>query len=506
MTDTTHRTWVALIAMYVTFASSAAWTAEPKPPGAPGIGVATPGSARATITFSPPASTGGRPVTGYIVTSSLGQSVFGRNSPIAFTGLKNGMNYTFTVRAVNAAGVGPASTPSNTVVPNPQFWIEPRNKTLIGVGQTISVYSAFKDNLSSFTARYIEPTSVQWNVSPANIVTLSSDGELTGLKEGAATVTARYSSYTSQIEVRVMGTLSRKSIQVPGQGTRSFLIYSPNLDAISKSSSSRPLLLSLHGGGGSGMLQAAMSSLNELAQSQGIYVAYLEGSGFISTYNGGACCGYAQTNEIDDVAYANAVIDEVTKRFPIQTAQIFSTGFSNGGIMSHRLACAMADRLAGIAAVGGASGEFDSLGNRYYTCSNSRPIPVLHIHASNDRNYPIGGGTGDGLSRTSFYSVPSTIGDWVSRNNLKPTYVLEQVSATTRCLKYKNALDPHKPSAPVTLCLVEGTDYYDPASEIVFGGGHSWPGGVKSITSKSDVPVADFSASQYLWQFFSHAN
>jgi poly(3-hydroxybutyrate) depolymerase len=40
-------------------------------------------------------------------------------------------------------------------------------------------------------------------------------------------------------------------------------------------------------------------------------------------------------------------------------------------------------------------------------------------------------------------------------------------------------------------------------NEIVFGGGHAWPGGTRSPSAKSDVPPTDFSADSYLWRFFN---
>jgi hypothetical protein len=70
------------------------------------------------VSFAPPASDGGGPVGVYTVTASPGGgSANGTGSPITVYGLANGTGYTFTVTATSAAGAGPASAPSNAVVP-----------------------------------------------------------------------------------------------------------------------------------------------------------------------------------------------------------------------------------------------------------------------------------------------------------------------------------------------------------------------------------------------------
>jgi hypothetical protein len=97
----------------------------PTVPGAPLIGTATAGNASATITFSPPSSDGGSPVTSYTVTAADlthpahgGQTRTGKGSPLTVTGLANGDTYTLSVTAANAVGTGPRSGASSRVTPH----------------------------------------------------------------------------------------------------------------------------------------------------------------------------------------------------------------------------------------------------------------------------------------------------------------------------------------------------------------------------------------------------
>lgn len=108
-------------------------TPSPTAPGAPTNVMATSGSGSVTVSFTPSASNGGRPITSYTVTSSPGGiTATGTSSPITLTGLPYGTAYTFTVTATNAVGASVASSPSNSVAPLPIAPGAPTNVTATG--------------------------------------------------------------------------------------------------------------------------------------------------------------------------------------------------------------------------------------------------------------------------------------------------------------------------------------------------------------------------------------
>jgi len=94
------------------------FSVQPTAPGAPVIGTATAGDSEASVAFSAPANNGGTAITGYTVTAAPGgRSASGSASPLRITGLDNGIAYTFTVTATQAAGTGGPSAASNSVIP-----------------------------------------------------------------------------------------------------------------------------------------------------------------------------------------------------------------------------------------------------------------------------------------------------------------------------------------------------------------------------------------------------
>jgi len=96
-------------------------------PGAPTLVGATRGDGSATVSWQPPVTNGGLPVSSYMVVANpavatpaacMAPALTGSSRNCVFTGLANGQSYTFTVIATTAFGQSAASEPSSAVVPN----------------------------------------------------------------------------------------------------------------------------------------------------------------------------------------------------------------------------------------------------------------------------------------------------------------------------------------------------------------------------------------------------
>lgn len=87
-------------------------------PGPPRNVTATAGNGQATISWQPPSSTGGSPITSYsVIVSPGGSTCSTATTSCVVTGLTNGTPHTATVTATNSAGTGLGAT-SNTFTPS----------------------------------------------------------------------------------------------------------------------------------------------------------------------------------------------------------------------------------------------------------------------------------------------------------------------------------------------------------------------------------------------------
>lgn len=176
-----------------------------------------------------------------------------------------------------------------------------------------------------------------------------------------------------------------------------------------------PLIVLLHGYGATGFIQDALFGFNQLADDRQVLVAHPDGtldqSGKHFWNATDACCDMNHTG-VDDVAYLNAVVDDVEQTFNVDAKRVFFVGHSNGAFMSHRMACDAAGRVAGIVALAGDVWKDAS------KCNPSGPVAVLQVHGDADDTVPYDGTPAEP-------SAPDSIATWAMKNGctggLQPT-------------------------------------------------------------------------------------
>ncbi len=184
---------------------------------------------------------------------------------------------------------------------------------------------------------------------------------------------------------------------------RTYLLHVPSsYDGLS----AVPLVLVLHPFGGNGSWFEIMTGFSVKADSNNFIVVYPNGTGSPLSWNAGNCCGNAMEDNIDDVGFISALVDTISANYIIDSARIFATGFSNGSMMSYRLAAELSNKIAAIAA---ASGQMN-----LDECNPVRAVPIMHLHAMDDDVLPYEGGPS---LVYVFPSVDSVIDIWVEINN-----------------------------------------------------------------------------------------
>lgn len=246
---------------------------------------------------------------------------------------------------------------------------------------------------------------------------------------------------------------------------RNYLLHKPAVNPAKKA----PLVIALHGDAGSGKQMRKISGLNKIADREGFYVAYPDGSGWASlkpySWNSGNCCGYAQNAKVDDVSFIRELVKKLAAEYPINPKTVYVTGISNGGMMAHRLACEATGDIAAIAVV---AGSLDAA-----HCNPSQPVSVLMIHGTHDRYVPYAGGR-------------SPVKEAEGRVDLPVESALEFWARHDQC--------GQKPSVKEagnikTTAFVHCRDSTEVVLHAINGGTHAWPKG--------------FPAGELIWLFFA---
>lgn len=252
---------------------------------------------------------------------------------------------------------------------------------------------------------------------------------------------------------------------------REYRLYIP---AIYDGSQPVPLVFNLHGYGSNNVQQEAYGDFRPIADTANFIIVHPQGLPDDFGTNHWNCF---ETSTVDDVGFISALIDTIYDHYNINGNRIYSTGMSNGGFMSYKLACLLSGRIAAVASVTGSITPLE-----YDDCITNHPMPAMQIHGTDDPTVPYGGSL-------LFMPVEDVVEHWVTFNECDSEPVVVEVpdtdpsdGCTATHYLYENGL------------LGSTVEFFK-----INGGEHTWPGSdfVTGITNN------DFNASVEIWRFFS---
>jgi polyhydroxybutyrate depolymerase len=263
--------------------------------------------------------------------------------------------------------------------------------------------------------------------------------------------------------------------------------YELHVPAAYKGDQAVPLVVALHGRGGTGHVIAGLAHFDAVADAHGFLVVYPDG--LSASWADGRGATPSDTDGIDDIKFLSELIRKLARDYKIDSLRVFVTGYSNGGFMSQRVACELSSQVAAVGVVAATMGETTAS-----HCHPERPVSVMLIQGLQDPLVPFQGGPmGPNGSRGMILSLQDAAKKWIGLDacDSKPEITTLQDKAADGTSIRREAFTGCKGGAEVVVYTVEG-------------GGHTWPGGKpylpESIIGKTS---GNMDASEALWEFFS---
>ncbi|MFV1497269.1 polyhydroxybutyrate depolymerase [Phaeobacter sp. JH20_02] len=157
-------------------------------------------------------------------------------------------------------------------------------------------------------------------------------------------------------------------------GDRSYHVMEPdNWDGVAP----LPVLMHFHGWSRTGKHALRSDRVGASAKRRGVLLVTPNGRG--KSWN-------FWTADTEDVPFADAVLADVAKRYPVDAEQVFVSGYSYGSAMAWRYACQSGKGIAALLAVAGSIDQTE-------ICAEA-PQEVRHVHGLADTvmDFPMGPG------------------------------------------------------------------------------------------------------------------
>ena len=256
-----------------------------------------------------------------------------------------------------------------------------------------------------------------------------------------------------------------------------------------------PVVLNLHGLTSNIDQQVAVSQFEALAATEDFVVVTPQGLGAPARW------GFKNDPQNEDLPFFSALLDQVEAQNCVDTARMYSSGISNGGMMSTTLACQMGDRIAAVGLVSGIRQPDD--------CTpTGKATPVMVFWGTKDAVLPYDGGLSAGLllvlglpGTTSSSAAPSTqnygfppveqvVAEWAAHDGCGAEPTAFPVGTEVEERVYSGCTD-----------AVEVRFY------VVADGGHNWPGskvmlGLDRSNAVFGITTDQVDATALIWKFF----
>lgn len=252
-----------------------------------------------------------------------------------------------------------------------------------------------------------------------------------------------------------------------GGQSRSFELHSPGTSA---PSAHLPVMIVMHGDGGSGAGIQGYSGFNTVADANQFIAIYPDALGgtwnrYIDNVPGDA--GMGNPNAADDVQFIADLITYLCDTYTVNTNKIYATGHSAGGFMAYNLAIQLPTKIAAFAPVAASMWGDNATMDNFFINSLAL-VPIYHVHGDADGtvDYPDPNNTPDAWGEwplAAFSNLNCGVSTYATSVNLVPG-----VNELTFC-----------GSSPAVKLIR------------IIGGGHSWPA------------VNGFNTAEAIWNFCS---
>jgi len=189
--------------------------------------------------------------------------------------------------------------------------------------------------------------------------------------------------------------------------TREYVLHVPDMY---DGSVQVALMLNFHGYGGVASDYMTWADMRPAADTENFILVYPQGTLLDGSPHWNAGLDTPDNkSDADDFGFVEALLDEISVNYNIDSERVYVCGYSNGAFFSYALACFYSDKIA---AVGSVSGTM--LEETHDNCTPSHPTPMINIHGTSDGVVAYNGG--EGLA-----SIDAVLTYWINFNNTDTT-------------------------------------------------------------------------------------